>query len=457
MILRSRRHRLRRIAAPDGQPVGTGWPYPDPPEFTPTQVDEQAARDKVGKVVSGLLPNAFDEATGHVPMNLINSWADQWIDEVDGEFDTYRHQVRREIGLAEAALAELDRLHDAETRRLGELSTARRNAFDELNAAPAQPGTANGQSLANASGPEPDEGGSDPGATPDPPQQPRSARRRPDQGYRAPSLVAGRPAGIFAHVAVLLVAAIADVGAFAQVVQLVMANQPGIVSFAVVIGLTVTVLYLAHSVGTMVRDRIAGIGAARWTWVVLATLGWASIGAVAFWVRLVITEADVQAPQVGLSTVDQPSTSDPVDATAMPAAVLFLALFIGSGLVAAIGAYVTHNPRAGEYRTVRSKHQSSSALAGEMAGVRTAVLKRLRHFKKALVKARRLRDRERRRRRHFAEELKQHARLLMADHVQDPAFSDALFTQDRLPYPEFRKGNGNTSQVNGNTSPGARE
>jgi putative Ca2+/H+ antiporter (TMEM165/GDT1 family) len=284
------------------------------------------------------------------------------------------------------------------------------------------------------------------------PTRRQDGQRRPDPGYRAPSLVAGRPSGIFLHSLALVLAAVADLGAFAQVVELVMANQPAVISYLVVGGLTATVLYLAHSVGIMVRDRVAKKGPARKTWVLLATLGWAAIGGVACWVRLLVTDEDVQAPSVSLSS--DPTAPVATNPTALPAAILFLALFIGSGLVAAIGAYLTHNPLAGEYRVTRTRYQSAARRAGETAGVRTAVERRLRHLRVALVKARRLRDRERGRRRHFAEELKQHARLLMANHVQDPAFSDALFDPDRLPYSTSRNGNGTKSSASGGASPG---
>jgi hypothetical protein len=187
-ILRARRHKLRRIAELDGQPVGTDWPYPDSPVFEPSPVDEQAARDEVKKVVSGLLPHALDEVSGHVLVNLINSWADQWINELDGEFDTYLHQVRREIDLAEVAVAELERLYVAEARRLVELSTARHNAFEELNPHAADP----------RRGPEPESPDWQPpdetGAAPALAEPRRSAPR-----CRVPSLVTGRPLGIFAH------------------------------------------------------------------------------------------------------------------------------------------------------------------------------------------------------------------------------------------------------------------
>jgi hypothetical protein len=366
-------------------------------------VNEPEAREQVDKVVAGLIPHAFDEATGHIPMNLINSRADQWIDQVDREFESYRHEIRREIGLATAALAELDAVHDADRRHAEELDGARRAIVDELT------GDADQARI--------DERGNE----------------SRNSGYRMPGLVAGRPVGTKVHFAVLMMAALADFGAFAQVVQLVLTNQPAWVSYLVVLGLTTGVLYLAHAVGTMVRDRIARRYTARWTWIALGTGGWAAIGVVAFWVRLKVTDDQGQVPSADLSAV--PNAAQPVpDTTSLPAALLFLALFVGTGLVAAIGAYLTHNPFAGEYQKVSRTHGVAAQREGESAGARAAVVKRLRHLRRALRKARALRDREHRWRRHFAEELKEYARTLMANHVQDPAFSDALFDKDRVPY-----------------------
>lgn len=419
MIQWWRRRRLRRIATPDGKPVGSGWPYPKPPAFTPTAVNDAAARQRVDQVVAGLIPHAFDEATGHVPMNLINTWADQWTDQVDSEFESYRHRVKQEIGLAAAALTELDSLHEADVRRVLELDAVRRHVFGELTdsgatATPEADLPGRGLDDADAGGPSP-------------------TSAKPDATYRAPGLVAGRSLTAKAHFVVLLVSALADFGAFAQIVQLVLTNQPALVSYLVVLGLTTGVLYLAHAVGTMVRDRVARRNAARWVWIMLGTTAWAAIGLVAFWVRLKVTDDQGQAPTIDLSAAPDTPPATP-NTSGLPAALLFLALFIGTGLVAAIGAYLTHNPFPGEYRTAVRRYGAAVRSEGETDGVRIAVVRRLRHLRRALRKARSLRTRERRRRRHFAEELKEYARTLMANHAQDPAFSDALFDKERLPY-----------------------
>ena len=110
--------------------------------------------------------------------------------------------------------------------------------------------------------------------------------------------------------------------------------------------------------------------------------------------------------------------------------------------MAAIGAYVTHNPLAGEYRMVSDRHGTATVREGESSGARVAVAKRMRHLRRALRAATEVRDREHRRRRHFAEELKEYARTLMANHAQDPAFSDALFGKDRMPYHATHHANG---------------
>jgi hypothetical protein len=383
-------------------------------------VNATETRQRIDQVVAGLIPHAFDEATGHVPMNLINAWADQWIDQVDSEFESYRHQVKQEIGLATAALAELESLHEADVRQVQDLDVARRHVFGELT----------GPDATAAREPDqPDRGMDDAGA-----RRPRPTSAKLDAAYLAPGLVAGRSFMAKAHFVVLLVAALADFGAFAQVVQLVLTNQPAWVSYLVVLGLTTGVLYLAHAMGTIVRDRVARRHAARWAWIVLGTAAWAAIGVIAFWVRLKVTDDQGQAPTVDLSAVPEASSSTPDATAALPAALLFLALFTGTGLVAAIGAYLTHNPFAGEYRTAARRYSAAVRSEGETNGVRTAVVRRLRHLRRALRKARALREREYRRRRHFAEELKEYARTLMANHAQDPAFSDALFDKDRLPY-----------------------
>src|ERR1019366_2465959 len=89
---------------------------------------------------------------------------------------------------------------------------------------------------------------------------PQDASRVPkwgEPGFRDGTLLAGRPYGTYLHVLALVLAAAADIGAFVQVVELVLPNQSDQVIWMVITGLTVVVLYIAHTIGVLLREARA--------------------------------------------------------------------------------------------------------------------------------------------------------------------------------------------------------
>jgi len=396
--------RFRRVARLGGHPVSRGWLYGEPRllPFEPTPVDQQQARKEVERAVAGLVPHGTDEATGHAPANLINSMADQWVDDIEAEYSRYLTKVSNAVGQAKAAEAELGRLHGHDLERLAELAAARDAAYTQLagdrhGGKPVAPGA----------------GG----------------------GYTDHGLVAGRPPSTYVHLAALTVAAAADFGAFSQIVQLVMKDQPDLISYLVVGGLTAVALCLAHSIGTIVRDRVAGLPSAR-RWIALGALaGWLGLGAASFWVRLVVVPHQSAAASGGLRADGGGLPTTPVQAfDSVPIAIIFAALYVGTGVVAAVGAYLTHNPRKAAYTKLRRAHDRAAEQEAALAAAAEMAAERRNTQVAARDDATRLRDTERHQRRAFAEQLKQHARVLLAHHHQDPAATDALLDDDRRPY-----------------------
>ncbi|NUP00189.1 MAG: hypothetical protein HOW59_19920 [Nonomuraea sp.] len=113
---------------------------------------------------------------------------------------------------------------------------------------------------------------------------------------------------------------------------------------------------------------------------------------------------------------------------------LFLALYAGTGAVACVGAYLTHNPLRAAYGRALRVHQRAhrrartstrdlalaeaarSAYASELVAARQSLLYALQS------------------RRALAERLKQMARVLIAQRAQDPAVTDAIIAPDQRPY-----------------------
>ncbi len=227
---------------------------------------------------------------------------------------------------------------------------------------------------------------------------------------------------------VLLVAAGIDIATFYQVLALVMKNVPDEVVWLGVVGFTVTALSLAHTMGVRVRDRIdeggrAFSSASAWLLFVI----WLFVGVTAFIVRFVAAEPSTTG---GTSiVVDGEQISAPVVNSDNPllAALLFLALYLATGTVAAIAGYLRHNTAAKQYAvTLRTRASAAKVAASSAADLALA-----RQTKVAL-------EEERRRRAEgwvkaqeewqaIARRLKQEARLRLASAAQNPSTTDAYF------------------------------
>ena len=135
----------------------------------------------------------------------------------------------------------------------------------------------------------------------------------------------------------------ADVAAFHQVVSLVLRDQGDALVWLMVVGLTAIALTLAHFAGRLARDVTAGHGTATWKQVFACAIPWVALGLAAFAVRLIVADSS------GGTTVDGTIVGGGdvgTSARQASAAVLFLALYVGSGAVAAFGEFLQPQPVA---------------------------------------------------------------------------------------------------------------
>ena len=242
------------------------------------------------------------------------------------------------------------------------------------------------------------------------------------------SQMAGRPMNGILYFGVLAVAAGIDIATFYQVLALVMKNVPDEVVWLGVVGFTATALSLAHTIGVRMRERAdAGERAITSGSAWLVTVIWLFVGITAFIVRLVAANPSTTA---GTTIVEEgQQVAAPVAGSDNPllAALLFLALYLATGTVAAIAGYLRHNTAAKQYRaTLRSRADAAKSAATTIADLTLAQQTKL-----AL-------DEERRRRAEgweksqeewqaIARRLKQEARLRLAAAAQDPSTTDAYF------------------------------
>jgi hypothetical protein len=164
--------------------------------------------------------------------------------------------------------------------------------------------------------------------------------------YQDPTSIAGRPRSSYGYFVVLMVAASADVVAFLQVVELVLSTVSKDLAYVVALGFTAIALSLAHRGGALFRDHMAGAAWAPKAIPFLCVMAWLLLGAAAFYVRLTGLSNINGSPSLSLSS-PQPEFSSHF---AYDSAIIFLALFLGSGVVTWMGAYLSRNPLMGSYK-----------------------------------------------------------------------------------------------------------
>lgn len=383
------------------------WRVPEkrpPLEFEPSEVDADGYREQV-KTLAAELGDGIDEATDHPLDNLINAWTDQWVSEVKAEHSVYAARVEEPLGEVTARLAELDVARGRDNLKVDEVGVARDTAVDWLSR------TRAGRDVRPphaASGPQID-----------------------STDFDDPTLLAGRrPRAAYVHLVALLLGGAADIGAFVQVVELMLPDQTTQLIALIVCGLTVLALYLAHTAGVLLRERTAKVGWAKRSVAVLCLFSWLLLGLLSAWARMIAPQP--ASPQVELSL--DAATAESGAEMNLAGAGMFLALYLGSGLAACLGAYLTHNRAYSAYTAALRAYHNATARSGRTArdhGNVTAEWHRQLLTRDASHDI--LADAIARRHA-LSEELKQYARVLFASRGQDPALTDALLQPDKRQY-----------------------
>ena len=255
-----------------------------------------------------------------------------------------------------------------------------------------------------------------------------------DLGHTDPTMLAGRPRIAYLHVLALALAAGADIGAFYQVIELVMPQQNAQLVLAVVLGFTATVLYLAHICGVQLRDAKAGAKTVHRSAAYLCMTVWLLLGVIALTVRLLVTSVQTASVTPSFGAPAAPPPTQGLELRAGNGAIFF-ALYVATGLVAAVGGYLTHNPVRDSYAAAARGYRKAAKKAAAAAHrVAKAQAEHNMHITEIDSAATILRQSVTARRA-IAENLKQTARVLIAQRAKDPAVTDAMFEADRRPYP----------------------
>jgi hypothetical protein len=256
-------------------------------------------------------------------------------------------------------------------------------------------------------------------------------------GFADPLLLAGRPMSDHLHIIVLALAAAADMGAFYQVIARAMGDSSEFFVILVLIGFTATVLYLGHVIGLTLRNHKAKYETASLAAVAFCGFVLAVLGAVAFYVRLTIPTSST-GTSGGFSSAPTTAADEAADDIRIVAAAVFLGLYVATVTVAAMGAYLTHNPLREGYAAAIRTHRKQAAL---VASADAAHIRDMSLTVSATVNreaARQIEQAERHRVLALAEELKRVAQVRMLAAQKDPALTDSWSPDDPRPY-EFAK------------------
>lgn len=383
--------RARRVELLGGKPM-TGMNARrgnDIVEFSPPAIAKAEERSEVDGLLAKLGTTAVDEATPHPLDNLINTREDQWLADVHAQYTHFHAQSAYRSGDYTATLRQAEVLRDADARRVAELSSARASVAERI----LSPGNS----------------GLSPNA----------------------ALMTGRHWSTVMHVAVLGFAAVADFAAFTTVVEIATPNESALVSQLLVLGFTAVVLYLGHSTGVLLAQVWIERRWASAAGALVCAAVWGVLGYFAWRVRM---RSPTTIDDSGGFLSGDSAGQATVDPLASEVSLVFLGLYLGCGVAAAVGAYLAHNsPKAGYRRLIKAHELAVRQLAASTAMVEAELVRIEVQRTHQRIAPDRLRE-ACTDRLAFAAELKQYVRVGIAGRLDNPATTDAVLEEDRRPY-----------------------
>ncbi|MEV4411526.1 hypothetical protein [Catellatospora sp. NPDC049609] len=372
---------------------------------------------------------AVDGGTGNVLDATVDAKAAGWDHDIDVEYKRQLQLAKDELAtLAPAAAAQQRLVDDATAEHAAarqQHDKAHREAVDPSSRSygPAVPPKARHSQDTDLALAQP---APTTALTPhDPAVAARIPRRSARRGY-GPGRVDGISLGDLMHYGVLTLAALADFVAFYQVLALVLGTIPELL-YAAVLAVTAIALVLMHKAGTTFRDFVARHHPGGDLWiVVVCVLGWALLGAGAYWLRLTVQDDDGASTSLLNFGGVQLGEEDTSTATK---ALVFLIVFVTTGVLAMVGAYLAHHPYTAAYRAARRTLRRRTRRLRRVSARAAKVLARESTLKERLESEKDTAEGHRGQRRALACELKTHARTQIAKRLRDPEELQYLLNQ----------------------------
>ncbi|MGI9004470.1 MAG: hypothetical protein ACR2GH_22940 [Pseudonocardia sp.] len=245
----------------------------------------------------------------------------------------------------------------------------------------------------------------------------------PAKGHADRGEIVGQPIAEYVQWVVLAVTACADVAVFYQILSgFVLTHLPDWLVWLAVAGFTTCSLLLAHFAGRLFRDARVGYGTPEHGLIYVLAGTWLLLGLAAFTVRLVVAEGGAGAT-AATALGNQSQT--------VASAVLFLVLYVGSGMVSGIGAYLSRNPLRNRYRKAqRNQRYAQKRLHRSQAPYERAVSVLQLHIRNRqreadnYAAAQTLRVA-------YVEEMKAYTGILISGHLQDPSATTGVTSPRR--------------------------
>ncbi|MEU1884025.1 hypothetical protein ABZ491_00895 [Micromonospora rifamycinica] len=166
--------------------------------------------------------------------------------------------------------------------------------------------------------------------------------------------IAGRPRWVLPVTLLVLGAAAAvDLVTFHQVLLLALDETEEMI-WAAVVGFVVVTIALSHHTGLQARQatNARNVPGARLTaW--LCLLVWAGLGLMAFLFRLVVAEPSAAGASFDVDV--EALTETPEDHSQTLSALLFLALYLGTGVISGLAGFLRFEPAARQYGRARAR------------------------------------------------------------------------------------------------------
>jgi len=221
----------------------------------------------------------------------------------------------------------------------------------------------------------------------------------------------------------LIICMAGDVVAFSSVMQMA-ATTLGNLTWYLAVAFAFASTALMFFAGSIWRKWVAGESDRGRLQATMLTLAWMVMGIAAFLIRWQGAPVDSGAQTLG----DTPSQSS--SDSALLGALVFVGLFLATGMLAWYSGYRSTNPRQRAWNAACKNRRHWEAKAGVTGQELQASVNLRAHHQEDLARVIRKRDEALAVRRSWAAELREYSRYLMAVHQSDPAGTVALTVPD---------------------------